>query len=68
MSERQRQNFRMAEGLVRCTTGQRARPRFFLIFINDLDSAVTAKQSIKKFADDTKIMQVIESEEDAAEL
>ena len=43
-------------------------PVLFLIFINDLDSAVTAKQSIKKFADDTKIMQVIESEEDAAEL
>ena len=29
-------------------------PVLFLIFINDLDSAVSAKQIIKKFADDTK--------------
>ena len=43
-------------------------PVLFLIFINDLDSAATEKQTIKKFADDTKVMQVIETAEDAAEL
>ena len=38
-------------------------PVLFLLFINDLDSAVTVtvRQTIKKFADDTKIMQVIET-------
>ena len=43
-------------------------PVLFLLFINDLDSAVTVRQTIKKFADDTKIMQVIETGDDAAEL
>ena len=43
-------------------------PVLFLLFINDLDSAVTVRQTIKKFADDTKIMQVIETGDNAAEL
>ena len=40
----------------------------FLLFINDLDLEATEKQIIKKFADDTKIAQTIETPEDAAEL
>ena len=43
-------------------------PVLFLLFINDLDMEVTEKQIIKKFADDTKIAQFIESPGDAAEL
>ena len=37
-------------------------PLLFLIFINDLPSVVSS--SIFMFADDTKIFQVIQSEED----
>jgi Reverse transcriptase (RNA-dependent DNA polymerase) len=43
-------------------------PLLFNIFINDLDSTVTANQLIKKFADDTKIGHVIAYNESAAEL
>ena len=43
-------------------------PVLFLLFINDLSLETTEKQLIKKFADDTKIAQTIESPEDAAEL
>jgi len=43
-------------------------PVLFLIFINDLDSAVTERQIIRKFADDTKLGQIIDSEADIAEL
>ena len=43
-------------------------PVLFLIFINDLDSAVTERQIIRKFADDTKLGQIIDSEADRAEL
>ena len=43
-------------------------PVLFLIFINDLDMETTERQIVKKFADDTKIAQFIESEADAAEL
>ena len=43
-------------------------PVLFLIFINDLDMETMERQIIKKFADDTKIAQFIESEVDAAEL
>ena len=43
-------------------------PVLFLIFINDLDMAATDRQTVRKFADDTKIGQVISSAEDAAEL
>jgi ribonucleases P/MRP protein subunit RPP40 len=43
-------------------------PLLFNIFINDLDSTVTANQLIKKFADNTKIGQVIENNESSAEL
>ena len=42
-------------------------PVLFSIFINDLDSTVTARQMVKKF-DDTKVAQVISGPEDAAEL
>jgi hypothetical protein len=40
----------------------------FNIFINDLDDTATARQLLKKFADDTKIGQIIESPSDAQEL
>jgi len=43
-------------------------PVLFLIFINDLDKATTARQVVKKFADDTKLGQIIETVEDAVEL
>ena len=43
-------------------------PVLFLLFINDLDMAVTERQIIKKFSDDTKIAQAIESDSDAKEL
>ena len=43
-------------------------PVLFLLFINDLDSVASDKQSIKKFADDTKVSQQIRSEEDSEEL
>jgi hypothetical protein len=35
-------------------------PLLFSIFINELDSAATANQIIKKFADDTKVGQILE--------
>ena len=40
-------------------------PVLFLIFINDLDKMATESQIIRKFADDTKIGQVIEGPEGA---
>jgi Reverse transcriptase (RNA-dependent DNA polymerase) len=43
-------------------------PLLFNIYINDIDSAVTARQIIKKFADDTKLGQIIDSPAAAAEL
>ena len=43
-------------------------PVLFSILINDLDCTATAQQIIKKFADDTKVAQVINGPEDAAEL
>ena len=44
-------------------------PLLFLIFINDLDMAVTVEGVIlNKFADDTKLAKVIQSEADAVEL
>jgi hypothetical protein len=43
-------------------------PILFNIFINDLDDAATARQLLKKFADDTKVGQVIENQGDAQEL
>ena len=43
-------------------------PVLFLLFINDLDMAVTERQIIKKISDDTKIAQAIESDSDAKEL
>jgi hypothetical protein len=43
-------------------------PVLFNIFINDLDDEATRKQLLKKFADDTKVGQVIESNNDTTEL
>jgi ribonucleases P/MRP protein subunit RPP40 len=43
-------------------------PLLFNIFINDLDDCVKASQIIKKFADDTKVAQVLENQDSAAEL
>ena len=39
-------------------------PLLFLIFINDLDLAVAKTSILNKFADDTKLAQVMKSEED----
>jgi ribonucleases P/MRP protein subunit RPP40 len=43
-------------------------PLLFNIFINDLDRVATEKQFIKKFADDTKVGQIIENNQSAKEL
>jgi galactitol-specific phosphotransferase system IIB component len=43
-------------------------PILFNIFINDLDDAATIRQLFKKFADDTKVSQVIENQSDVQEL
>ena len=43
-------------------------PVLFLIYINDLDSVISEKQSVYKFADDTKVTQKIESRADQASL
>jgi ribonucleases P/MRP protein subunit RPP40 len=43
-------------------------PLLFNIFINDLDDCVKANQLISKFADDTKVGQVLENQASAAEL
>ena len=40
-------------------------PTLFLIYINDIDDAIdTTTSVIKKFADDTKVVRVVETEED----
>jgi hypothetical protein len=43
-------------------------PVLFNIFINDLDDEATVRQLLKKFADDTKLGQVIECASDTDEL
>ena len=43
-------------------------PVLFMLFINDLDKTITRKQTLKKFADDTKVAQVIENADDEVEL
>jgi hypothetical protein len=43
-------------------------PVLFSIFINDLDQAATNRQFLKKFADDTKLGQIIEQASDTVEL
>ena len=42
--------------------------QLFLLFINYLDIEITEQQIIKKFADDVKIAQFIESSEDSVAL
>ena len=40
-------------------------PTLFLVYINDIDDAIdTTSSVIKKFADDTKVVRVVETEED----
>jgi hypothetical protein len=43
-------------------------PILFLIFINDLDSAVQLIEIIRKFADDTKLGQTVGSQEERENL
>jgi hypothetical protein len=43
-------------------------PLLFLIFINDLDMAVSDLETLLKFADDTKVARVIRSDSDREEL
>jgi ribonucleases P/MRP protein subunit RPP40 len=43
-------------------------PLLFLIFINDLDAAVSLAELLLKFADDTKLARVIRDETDRQEL
>ena len=43
-------------------------PLLFLIFINDIDQVVEIIDIIKKFADDTKVGQVMETDEDRKKL
>ena len=43
-------------------------PLLFLIFINDLDTAATQADLIKKFADDTKLGKRVEDEQDRKKL
>jgi ribonucleases P/MRP protein subunit RPP40 len=43
-------------------------PLPFLIFINDLDAAVSLAEILLKFADDTKLARVIRDEKDRQEL
>jgi hypothetical protein len=43
-------------------------PVLFNIFINDLDDEATVRQILKKFADDTKVGQIIEGRNDSVEL
>jgi ribonucleases P/MRP protein subunit RPP40 len=43
-------------------------PLLFIIFINDLDLSVSEMELLYKFADDTKVARVIDSESDSVEL
>ena len=43
-------------------------PVLFLLFINDLDKVAAEHQWLMKFADDTKLAQIIENDNDAEEL
>lgn len=43
-------------------------PLLFIIFINDIDDATAGINMIRKFADDTKIANIVETQEDAENL
>jgi ribonuclease P/MRP protein subunit RPP40 len=43
-------------------------PLLFVIFINDMDGVVTQVDSLKKFADDTKLGKTVRTEKDREEL
>jgi hypothetical protein len=43
-------------------------PLLFVIFINDMDDVVTQVDSLKKFADDTKLGKTVRTEKDREEL
>ena len=43
-------------------------PVLFLLFINDLDTVASENQWLVKFADDTKLAQIINSDRDSEEL
>ena len=43
-------------------------PVLFLLFINDMDKVAAEHQWLMKFADDTKLAQIIENDNDAEEL
>lgn len=43
-------------------------PLLFLIFINDLDDSAQVVETVSKFADDTKLAQTVESDEDCEKL
>ena len=43
-------------------------PILFLLFINDLDGAARQLDTLKKFADDTKMGKEVATEQDAADM
>lgn len=43
-------------------------PLLFLIYINDLDEVVAKVETVKKFADDTKVGKAVKTDKDRAEL
>ena len=43
-------------------------PLLFIVFINDIDKALNPDTSIFKFADDTKVFRVVNTDEERAEL